>query len=61
MCIRDSYLTVDGQEGMELMPGDLIEVTTSDSAYRVARSESRSYYDVLSEKLNWASGGPRSI
>ena len=54
------YLTVDGQEGMELIPGDLVEVTTSDSAYKVARSESRSYYDVLSEKLNWASGGPRS-
>jgi len=52
------YLTVDGQEGMELVPGDLVEVVTSSSAYRVARSESRSYYDVLSEKLNWAAGGP---
>ncbi len=54
------FLTVDGQEGMEIHAGDTIEVTTSNFSYAVARSPGRSYYDILGEKLSWASSGPKN-
>ena len=54
------FLTVDGQEGMEILAGDTIEITTSNFTYIVARSPGRSYYDILGEKLSWASSGPKN-
>jgi len=50
------YLTVDGQEGKELQPGDKVKVTTSSHSFYVANSTKRSYFNVLGEKLGWAFG-----
>ena len=50
-----SFLTVDGQEGYPLNSGDKVSVKTSEYAVRFVKSESKSYYDILSSKLKWAS------
>ncbi len=50
-----SFLTVDGQEGYPLVSGDKISVKTSEFAVRFVKSENKSYYDILSSKLKWAS------
>ena len=48
------FLTIDGQEGMELQEGDEISVTTSDYSVKFAKSLSKNYFDVLEAKLSWA-------
>ena len=50
------YLTIDGQDGTSVIPGDVVKVTTSKDSFRVAQSENRSYFDILGEKLGWAAG-----
>lgn len=47
------YLTIDGQEGLELMHGDVITITTSKKSVIFVRSPSRTYYQVLGTKLQW--------
>jgi NAD+ kinase len=47
------YLTIDGQEGLELLHGDLVTVTTSSKSVIFVRSPSRSYFQVLGTKLHW--------
>lgn len=46
-------LTVDGQEGIGLTPRDEIVVTTSSRSFRLVTSPSRTYFEILEEKLNW--------
>lgn len=48
------FLTVDGQEGEALHPGDEIVITTSAYSIYVVNSPSRSYFDILGTKLKWA-------
>ena len=50
-----SFLTVDGQEGYPLGSGDKVSITTSEYAVRFVKSGNNSYYDILSNKLKWAS------
>jgi NAD+ kinase len=47
------YVTFDGQAGYELQPGDQLEVHRSDTPLRLVRPSTRSYFDVLREKLKW--------
>jgi len=50
-------LTIDGQVGFDLEPGDEVLVEEAKECIRIAFSRKRNFYDVLRTKLNW-SGGP---
>ena len=47
------YLTLDGQEGTNLMLDDRINIKKSSSRVYLIRTGSRSFYEVLSAKLHW--------
>jgi NAD+ kinase len=48
-----SYLTVDGQVGMPLAPGDAVECAIADFDVLLIQPPSRTFFDVLREKLKW--------
>lgn len=50
---EDALLTIDGQEGMPLAGGDVIEVRQGRTRVSLVRSPNRTYYDVLRSKLGW--------
>ena len=50
---QDVLLTIDGQEGLPLAAGDVIEVRRGASPVSLVRSPARTYYDVLRSKLGW--------
>jgi NAD+ kinase len=43
----------DGQEGIELRVGDVIEITRSPYELLILRDPEKSYFDTLREKLKW--------
>jgi len=47
----ETMLTVDGQQGYRLLPGDEVIVKKSDYRTRLIRIKRRSFYDVLRKKL----------
>jgi NAD+ kinase len=47
------YVTVDGQTGFGLQEGDEIAITKSDRPLRLIRATTRSYFEVLRQKLKW--------
>jgi NAD+ kinase len=47
------FVTFDGQEGCELHQGDEISVCRAREPMRLIRPATRSYFEVLREKLNW--------
>jgi NAD+ kinase len=47
------FVTFDGQSGHALQPGDIITIRRSDRPLRLVRSSSRTYFDVLRQKLKW--------
>jgi NAD+ kinase len=47
----DIMLTVDGQQGYKLLPGDEVVVKKSDCYTKLIRLKNRSFYDVLRKKL----------
>lgn len=53
---EEVYLTIDGQEGHPLHPGDRVTLTTSNYSFLFVRSPSKTYYQILGTKLKWASG-----
>ena len=50
---EEIFLTIDGQEGMALQANDSVTIQTSDNSVFVARSPSKTYYEVLGSKLKW--------
>ncbi len=48
------FLTIDGQVGMALSEGDIVESTLSTHSVIFAKSPSRGYFDILGAKLKWA-------
>jgi NAD+ kinase len=48
-----TYLTLDGQVGVELKPGDLIRITAAPDRLRLVRPQKKSYFSVLRDKLKW--------
>ncbi len=51
---RDEVVvTFDGQTGCQLHAGDEISVCRADRPMRLVRPATRSYFEVLREKLNW--------
>jgi NAD+ kinase len=54
MTERDElYVTFDGQAGYELVAGDEVRICCADRRVRLLRPSSRSYFDVLRQKLKW--------
>jgi NAD+ kinase len=49
----DAFITLDGQAGFDLQAGDEISVKRADEPMRLIRPATRSYFEVLREKLNW--------
>ncbi|MGE5815592.1 MAG: NAD(+)/NADH kinase [Acidobacteriota bacterium] len=47
------YATFDGQHGVPLISGDEIVMKKSSHRMKLMRASSRSYFDVLREKLKW--------
>ena len=47
------FVTFDGQEGCELHAGDEINICRASQPMRLVRPATRSYFEVLREKLNW--------
>jgi NAD+ kinase len=51
--VSDVYLTLDGQTGHPLQPGDRVEVQRSANRVHLVRSPTMGYFSVLREKLHW--------
>ncbi|MGH7804645.1 MAG: NAD(+)/NADH kinase [Candidatus Binatia bacterium] len=49
----DIVLTVDGQEGMSLAPGDRVELKRASAGASLVRLPPRTYFEVLRTKLRW--------
>jgi NAD+ kinase len=49
----EAFVTLDGQAGFEVQAGDEISVSRADEPMRLIRPATRSYFEVLREKLNW--------
>ena len=47
------FITFDGQAGYELQDGDTIQVCSAERPLRLVRPSTRSYFEVLREKLKW--------
>ena len=50
---EEVFVTFDGQSGHALQSGDVIAVRRAEHPLRLVRSPSRSYFDVLRQKLKW--------
>lgn len=51
---EEVYVTFDGQSGHALEADDIICVSRADRRLRLVRASTRSYYDVLRQKLKWS-------
>jgi NAD+ kinase len=51
---EDVMLTIDGQVGTKVLPGDEVICWTSDCFVELIESTSRNFFDVLRNKLKWA-------
>ncbi len=49
------YVTVDGQFGHPMQTGDVVVVRRAERPLRLVRAATRTYFDVLREKLKWSS------
>ena len=47
------YVTFDGQSGFEMTEGDEVLIARAPRPLRLVRSSSRSYFEVLRQKLKW--------
>jgi NAD+ kinase len=47
------YVTFDGQTGLQLQAGDEIRIRSAERPLRLIRPSTRSYFDVLRQKLKW--------
>ena len=47
------YVTMDGQTGFPLQEGDELTITRAKTPLRLVRSTTRSYFEVLRQKLKW--------
>lgn len=50
---EDVYLTLDGQVGRELQPGDRVEVQHASHHLKLIKSPRRSHFEILRAKLGW--------
>ena len=50
---EEIYLTLDGQFSLPLHPEDVVSVRRAEQRLRLVRASTRSYFEVLREKLKW--------
>jgi NAD+ kinase len=50
---EDVLLTLDGQIGFPLLPGDVVEIKKSRFKMKLIKHPSKSYYEILRTKLRW--------
>lgn len=48
------FVTIDGQTGHPLQPDDVVVIRKAGRSVRLVRAETRTYFDVLREKLKWS-------
>jgi NAD+ kinase len=48
------FVTLDGQSGHDVHPDDTIAIQRAERPVRLVRAGSRTYFDVLREKLKWS-------
>ncbi len=53
---ENMILTLDGQEGFEMDPGDKIFIKKSRNDISMISFESQSYYEILKTRLKWSGG-----
>jgi NAD+ kinase len=51
---QEVMLTSDGQTGLPLTAGDLIEINKSESTFNTIAAKDRDYFEVLRSKLKWS-------
>jgi NAD+ kinase len=51
---EEVFVTIDGQWGHPLESNDVIHITRAEHALRLVRASSRTYFDVLRQKLKWS-------
>ncbi len=49
----EASLTLDGQVGVDLRPGDLVELSRAEYPTRLLIPEDRNYFEILRTKLGW--------
>ena len=51
---EELFVTIDGQSGHPIEPDDVIVVERAEQRLRLVRAATRTYFDVLREKLKWS-------
>jgi NAD+ kinase len=51
---HDVFVTFDGQSGFPLSPDHSVRITRAELPLRLVRATTRSYFEVLRQKLKWA-------
>jgi NAD+ kinase len=51
---EEVYVTIDGQSGHPLQSNDVIHITRADRTLRLVRASTRTYFEVLRQKLKWS-------
>ena len=54
---QDVYLTLDGQVGQAMQPGDRVEIRRAPYNLKLVKSPLRSHFEVLRTKLGWGEMG----
>jgi len=54
---QDVYLTLDGQVGQAMEPGDRLEIRRASCYLKIVKSPYRSHFEVLRTKLGWGELG----
>jgi|SRR5688572_9391038 NAD+ kinase len=57
--IDEIFVTYDGQSGYPLHPGDLVRIHRAEHTLKLVKSPSRSYFELLHEKLRWGERLPK--
>jgi len=57
--LDEIFITYDGQAGYPLQEGDVVRVRRSERTLRLIKAPTRSYFELLREKLKWGERGGR--
>jgi NAD+ kinase len=57
--VQDVYLTLDGQVGQAMEPGDRLEIRRAPYSLKIVKSPYRSHFEILRTKLGWGELGVR--
>jgi NAD+ kinase len=55
--VQDVYLTLDGQVGQAMQPGDRVEIKQAPYHLKLVKSPHRSHFEILRSKLGWGEFG----